>query len=60
MKGFRTILINTGIAAGTAGLSYLMDYDWTKTTGPIGAIVADNVINIILRTITTTKVGESG
>ena len=58
MTGWRTLLINGGLAAATAGLTFLAgvnlgDYGITGTT----ATIALTVINIILRFLTTTPVG---
>lgn len=59
MKGFRSILLHTGIAAGTAGLTYLGGYDWVSKVGPVGATAILSGIAIAMRFLTTTAVGKS-
>ena len=60
MKGFRSILIHVGIAAGTAGLGYLANYDWVTHVGPVLSVVILQVIALGMRLITTTPIGQSG
>jgi hypothetical protein len=59
MKGFRTILLNTGIVAGTASLNYLGNYDWTAHVGAVGALSIVSCLNIFMRFLTTTAVGKA-
>ncbi len=58
MKGWRTILVNFGIAAGSAVLQYATTLDWTKYVSPEMAVVLVGVANIGLRLVTTTPVGK--
>ena len=56
MKGWRTLLINLGIAV----LGVLEATDWTSLLGSDRAglvITAVAVANIVLRSITTTPIG---
>jgi hypothetical protein len=59
LKGFRTILLNAGIVAGTAGLNYLGNYDWTAHVGAVGALGIVSGLNILMRFLTTTAVGKA-
>lgn len=59
MKGYRTLAINAGLVAASAALHYgaganLADYGITGQS----AIVLLGVINIILRCMTDTPVGQ--
>lgn len=59
MKGWRTLLVNGGIAGLAAALHYvagvnLTDYGLNETT----ATVAMALINFVLRGITTTPIGQ--
>lgn len=56
MKGYRTIIVNAIIAAGTAGLTNLLDVDWVSAVGSTLAIGIVAAINMGLRWITTTPV----
>ncbi len=61
MRGYRTIAINAGIAALSAGVGYLADIDWSSVD-PRAAIVAPGLIallNIGLRFLTSTPVGKA-
>lgn len=61
MKGYRTIVVNAGIAALTAGIGSLAEVDWTGVD-PRAAVVAPAIVamlNIGLRFITTTPVGRA-
>ena len=60
LKGWRTILVNFVIVAGTAGVSFLAGLDLEKDLGltPTIATVGMAVINSILRAITTGPVGS--
>lgn len=60
MKGWRTLAVNAGIAALTAGLHYISGINLVDYLGPVWTPVAITGINIVLRFITTTGVGESG
>ncbi|WP_230531117.1 hypothetical protein [Microvirga roseola] len=60
MKGYRTIAVNAGIAALTAGVGYLANIDW-NSVDPRAAIVAPGIVallNIGLRFVTSTPVGR--
>mgnify|MGYP001603790271 CR=1 FL=1 len=56
-KGWRTVLIAIGIAAGTAALQYLLDFDWVNAVGPLFAVIILEGIKIALRLISTGPVG---
>lgn len=59
MKGYRTVAVNTGIAAGTAALNVLAGVDWVSLVGPHWAVAAVAIANIGLRIITTTPVRKA-
>lgn len=56
MKGFRTIIVNAGIAAATAGLKYLLDINWVEVVGPVLSVAIIAGINMGLRFLTDTPV----
>ena len=66
LKGWRTVAINVGIAAGTAALPVLAGVDWTALVGPkaaVAIVVAIKVVDIgrppvqfELRTFTRPKI----
>jgi hypothetical protein len=58
MKGWRTIAINVGIAAGTAALGVLAGIDWTKEVGGTAAVIIIAAVNIATRVITTGPIGQ--
>jgi hypothetical protein len=58
LKGWRTVAINVGIAAGTAALPVLAGVDWTALVGPKAAVAIVVAINLGLRAITTSPVGK--
>lgn len=66
MKGFRTIIVNSAVAAlPLAGelLAFLDVFDWRSVLPPESAgwfILVVGLLNIGLRFITTTAVGEKG
>ncbi len=57
-KGWRTILINAGMVAVTAGLTSLAGFDWVGAVGPTMAVVIMAGINWVLRFMTDTKIGS--
>ena len=59
MKGFRTIIINVLIAMLGAALPILANVDWTEFVSPTIALVIVAAINVGLRIITTTPIGQS-
>ena len=58
MKGFRTIIVNAGIGAGTAALQYLVGFDWVSAVGEAPAMLIVAILNIALRWVTNTPVGQ--
>lgn len=60
MKGYRTVLVNLGIAVGTAASSALLNFDWVHQVGPTAAMVIVSLINIGLRAVTNTGIGKAG
>lgn len=60
MKGWRTLLINGGLAAAAAFLTFISGVDLASygITGTV-ATIALAVVNFLLRFITTTPVGAS-
>lgn len=58
-EGWRTIAVSVAIAAGTAALSKLAGINWVDIVGPTWAIGIVSAINIAMRMITTTPVGEA-
>lgn len=57
MKGWRTLLINAGIATGAALLKYLGGVNLADYVSPQAAVIGSAAVNIGLRLITTTPVG---
>lgn len=60
MKGYRTLAINAGIVAGTALLGWAAGVDWSQYVSPTVAVVITGVVNIGMRFVTTSPVGQSG
>lgn len=58
LKGWRTVAVNVGIAAGTAALPVLAGVDWVSLVGAKAAIVIVAGVNLGLRMITTSPVGK--
>ena len=58
MKGYRTLAVNAGMAGGAAILHYLAGVDLNQYVGPTGALIGAGVINLALRFLTTTPVGQ--
>jgi hypothetical protein len=58
MKGFRTLIVNGGIAAGTALLSWAAGVNWVEYVGPTWSVFILAGVNAGLRLITTTPVGQ--
>jgi len=56
VKGWKTLAINTGIAAGVATLTYLAGIDWTQYVSPSVAVIGAAVVNMALRVVTTTAI----
>jgi hypothetical protein len=59
LKGFRTIIVNALLAGSVPVLDSLASVNWVELLGPTGAMVAVAAINIVMRMITTTPVGQS-
>lgn len=65
LKGWRTVLVNIAFAAFAAAaelLSYLAIFDWRSVLPPEYApyvVLSVNVLNIVLRASTTSRVGEA-
>jgi hypothetical protein len=64
-KGWRTVAANgasIGLIAAAEVISYLTAFDWKtivpESSAPLLVLIV-NLLNIALRTITTTRVGES-
>lgn len=57
MKGWRTILVNVGAAAGLAVAQYVVGADLSGINPTVATVVLA-VANIALRLITTTPVGK--
>lgn len=58
-KGWRTIFWNIAGAAGAAGLQAAGAVDWSQYVSPTTAIALSAALNIGLRVITTTPVGQA-
>ena len=58
MKGWRTILGNTGIIAAVSALKYVTGIDWTDHVSPTVALILTAATNIGFRIITDTAVGR--
>lgn len=54
MKGFRTLLVNAGMAALLAILHFFTTVNWTAYVDPTWAIIITNGVNILLRFMTNT------
>lgn len=59
MKGYRTLLLNAGLAAGAALLTWAANVDWTQYVSPTVAVVVAGVVNIGMRFLTTSPVGKA-
>ena len=65
MKGWRTVLVNAGLAVlwvAAEVARYLAGFDWAAIVPPDRlpyVLLMVNVANIILRVITTTPVGHA-
>lgn len=59
LKGYRTILLNALIAGSVPALQYLASVDWVSTLGPTWSMVAVAAINVVMRFVTTTPVGQA-
>lgn len=58
IKGWRTVAVNVGIAAGTAGLHALAGVNWIELVGPTWSMLIVAAINIALRAVTTSPIGK--
>ena len=58
MKGYRTLITNGAIVAGTALLTWAAGVDWTQYVSPTVAMIVMGGVNIGLRMITTGPVGS--
>lgn len=58
MKGYRTIAVNGLIAALVGGSQYLLGVNWTEIVSPNTAMIITLGINVLLRVVTTTKIGQ--
>lgn len=59
MKGFRTILFNALIVAGTPLLEWVVNFNWVSEVGEVWAMVIVAGANLALRWVTTTPAGQS-
>lgn len=59
MKGWRTLAINAGIAAGTALLQWAAGVNWVDYVGEVYAVLIVALVNGGLRLMTTTPVGKA-
>lgn len=59
MKGYRTLVLNAALVAGTALLGWAATVDWTQYVSPTAAVVLAGVVNIGLRFVTTSPVGKA-
>ncbi len=60
MKGYRTLIVNGAIVAGVALLHYAAGVDWTQFVAPDTAAYIVGGLNLVLRFVTTTPVGQAG
>lgn len=56
MKGWKTLVLNTALAGGVAGLTYLAGIDWTQYVSPSIALIGAGVVNVALRFLTTSPI----
>jgi hypothetical protein len=59
IRGYRTLAVNFGIAIGMAALGWAGSVDWSQHLDPTTAAIVVTVVNIALRFVTTTPVGQS-
>jgi len=57
MKGYRTLLLNGGLAAAAGFLQFIVGVDLSEYVSPTWATIILAVANFLLRFITTTPVG---
>lgn len=58
MKGYRTLVVNGGIAVGVALLTWAAGVDWTQYVSPTTAVIIATVVNAGMRLVTSTPVGK--
>lgn len=58
LKGYRTLLVGLAMAVIPPALTYLAGVDWNATIGASGAFVISAVIQVAMRLVTTTPVGQ--
>lgn len=59
MKGYRTLVINAGMAVILALLTWAAGVDWTGVVSPTVAVIIVAAVNAGLRVITDTAIGKS-
>ena len=59
LKGYKTLLLNGGIAAAAGFLQFVVGVDLKEYLNPTLAVVVLAVANFLLRLVTTTPVGVS-
>lgn len=58
MKGYRTLIVNAGIISFVTVLKYLTEIDWTEFMSPTAGVIGTSIVNLLLRIITNTKLGQ--
>ena len=58
MKGWRTLVWNVVIVMGGAALAWASGIDWTQYFSPTVAMFVVAGVNVALRVVTNTPVGE--
>jgi hypothetical protein len=58
MKGYRTVAVNGLIAALIGSSQYLLGVNWQEMVSPNAAMIITLGINVLLRIVTTTKIGQ--
>lgn len=59
MKGWRTIIVNAGLVAAEGALVALQGVGWTEMLGPTVSVFVVAIINMGLRTVTNTAMGQA-
>ena len=59
MKGYRTLALNGALVVGAALLNWAAGVNWAEYVSPTVAVVLTGAVNIALRFVTTTPVGQA-
>jgi len=59
MKGWRTLILNGAIVIGTAALTWAASVNWSEYISPSTAVIVTAALNMGLRLVTNTPVGNA-